>query len=328
MKDPFGTRPRPVTGRRRPHPADDAASRRASAATILLREIWIEHRPQRMIINELRKYRNDTLGCRGVPLTGRRLSQASQAGKSRTMNRLKVELAREREASGLPPNEYQVVIVELDQRTTVKQFYQEVLKALDDEFWNENVSAKLLEQRIADFVIRLDVELLIADEVQHLRRRTTDASEVTDKLKVFCDRGIAAMVLVGDEDSVEFFRENSKLAVRLGRKLELPALDPKRSSADAKLFKSFCMDLDKAIVDNGIFCELSGLASDAMLDSLLAVSGGHVGRVARLVETALPDAVWRGAEKIEAYDLSNATRDFAIENDWIDFDPFSTCDAH
>jgi hypothetical protein len=323
-KDPLGVQPAPNTGSRLPVPRTSDIKRRSSAARQLLEDGWIEHAPQRAIIDELIDYRDDTVERLGRPLSGRRLSQFSQAGKSKTMAQLKAELSAEREAQGLPPNPYQVVIVELDRRLTLKGFYQEVLRKMGDEFWDADVSAKVLENRIADFVRELGVELLIADEVQHLKRKANDANEVTDRLKVFLDRGIVPLVLVGDEDSFDFFRTNGKLAARLGRPLELAPLTPKTSARDAKLFKAFCAALDAALVANDIFHTPSQFTRDDILDALLEVSSGHVGRVARLVSIAAPDAVRRGADRVEPYDLSVATRHFAVGASWITTDPFSS----
>jgi len=322
-KDPLGVQPDPHTGSRLPLAGDLGMRRRSSLAARLFEDEWIEHAPQRAVIDELLHYRDDTLGRLGRPLSGRRLSQFSQAGKSRTMERLKTEMVAEREAAGLPPNPYQVVIVELDRRLTLKGFYQEVLRKLDDEYWDENVSAKVLENRIAEFVRRLGVELLVADEVQHLRRKANDAGEVTDRLKVFLDRGVVPLVLVGDEESVPFFRANGKLAARLGRPLELAPLDPRRNRPDAKLFKDFCRAVDDLLVQNGVFEMRSGLDNHSVLDALLTVSSGHVGRVARLAGIAARDAVRRGADRMERYDLSKATREFAIGAGWLTDDPFS-----
>lgn len=322
-KDPLGVQPKPITGSHTSLPRTDDIKARALAATHLLEDGWIEHDPQRAIIDELIDYRDQTIGRLGSPLSGRRLSQFSQAGKSRTMAQLKAELARERAAQGLPPNPYQVVIVELDRRLNLKGFYQEVLRKLDDDFWDADVSAKVLENRIADFVRKLGVELLIADEVQHLKRKANDANEVTDRLKVFLDRGIVPLVLVGDEDSIPFFHANGKLAARLGSPLQLAPLDPKRKAADAKLFKKFCSALDDGLIAHNIFMTSSELTSHATLTALLKVSSGHVGRVARLLSVAAPAAVRRGAACIEPYDLSRATREFAIGADWLTTDPFS-----
>ncbi|GAA3262555.1 hypothetical protein [Sphingomonas yabuuchiae] len=48
-----------------------------------------------------------------------------------------------------------------------------------------------------------------------------------------------------------------------------------------------------------------------------------MGRVARLIGIAASDAALRGADKVEAYDLSRATREFAIGAKWLTDDPFS-----
>ncbi len=240
------------------------------------------------------------------------------------MARLKQECAAEREAAGLPPNDHQVVIVELDKRTTLKACYQEILQKLGDEFWDAKVSAKVLETRISTWVLRLEVELLIVDEVQHLASRSNHANEVTDRFKVFLDRGVVPIVFVGDEDSEAFFKANQKLAARLGAPLRLDPLRPEAAVRDRKLFKTFCAGMDDAMIECGIMGERAGLDGVMMLEGLLDTSGGHIGRVARLIETALPHAIMRGASRIEAWDLYEAVRTFAIEVGWCHLNPFLT----
>lgn len=190
------------------------------------------------------------------------------------MAHLKYELAERREAEGLPPNKHQVIIVELDKRSTLKAYYQEVLKKFDDEFWGENVSARVLKTRVADWVVKLELELLIAEEVQHLDRKASNASVVIDRLKILLDRGVVPMVLVDDEESVVFFRKNNKLAARTGCALRLEPLDVDGRAADAQLFTAFCRELDQALVACGVIVKPAGLDSEAMLDALLAVSDG------------------------------------------------------
>lgn len=67
----------------------------------------------------------------------------------------------------------------------------------------------------------------------------------------------------------------------------------------------------------------SCLAEPHILTALIMASGGHIGRAARIIEIALPAALERSAVTMEAYDLSNAVRDFAIGLGWVDHDPFS-----
>ena len=60
-----------------------------------------------------------------------------------------------------------------------------------------------------------------------------------------------------------------------------------------------------------------------MLTALIEASGGHIGRAARIIQVALPEALERGAVTLEPYDLSNAVRDYAMELGWVGYDPFS-----
>ena len=327
-KAPSNKPPRRRSGQASIPPGDREANDRAADAARAFKGIWVEHDPQTRVIDELRRYVRECHGYGGKPLIGCRLSEHSQAGKSATMARLKAVLTEERAAKGLEPNEHQVIIIELDSQTTVKAAWQEVLQALNDEFWDDPVSAKVLERRIAKWVKDLDVELLVIDEVQHLDRKTTDAKLVTDRLKVFLNRGIVPLVLVGDEMADGFFASNPKLRARLPRALELKPLDVtnKDKKQDIRFFKRFCEKLDEAVHALGFLAHKADLGTDEMLSALAEVSRGHVGRVARIVEVAFPEAVGRGADRIEAYDLSNAVRKYAIGNNWVTRDPFGGWD--
>lgn len=340
MTDPLGKQPRYVTGRATPDYNDPALDARVDAAIAAFATIWVDHAPQTAVIRQLRRYIRQTHDVRGVPLSGRRLSQETQAGKSALVWRLKAELAAERAEAGLPVNQFQVVIVTIDRQMTLKGFYQEILKELGDEYYAPNVerneskrprddrrSYKMLERRIAEWTIKLEVDLIVADEAQRLDRVTSDASDVTERIQTFLDRGVVPLLLIGNGKSHAFFQKNRDLSARLSTPLILKHLNPHtdgpEGKEDAKLFKAFCQKLDNKLVATGAVRLSPALTQHACLDALFAVSDGHVGRVARLIEEALPIAVSRGAATIESIDLSNAIRGYAISNGWIDYDPFS-----
>lgn len=310
--DPLGRQPRRSSGRRYPDYADPAAEERASAAAAAFGTIWIDHSPQRAIMARLRKLHRDTLGKRHVALPGLRLCQSSQAGKTSTMLRFKQELARERADRGLPPNEHQVVIVGLDRKITLKGVYQDILIQLGDPDW-ESGTEKVLRQRILEFVVVLGVEMIIIDEVQHLKRDGDEARDVTDALKRLLDLGFVAMVFCGTEEAKDYFERRPQFSARLGRPLELTPLSPTRTS-DARLFLDFCARFDAELVRAGAVRCSPGLTEPDVLDALLAVSGGHVGRVARLLEHAVDSAAWRDARSVERLDLSEVTRSYAMQN--------------
>ena len=324
--------PDPLTGRRTPDWSDPTLSSKVDAARTAMEGIWVDHEPQLAIIAQLREYIAETRGRLGRPISGRRLSQRSQAGKSALAWRLKHQLDVEREAEDLGTNPYQLIIVTIEKGMTLKGFMQALLKQMGDDFLDSHDDGRktvddrrtipVLEKRIAEWVPKLGVELVVADEVQRLKGAFGESNKVTERFQTMLDRGIAPLLLIGNGESFEFFSSNPDLCARLGMPLELAPLDPaKRDSA--KLFQKFCRQYDRMLRDRGIFGILSDLGERPIVDGLALVSGGHVGRAARVIQEAVPLAVRRDALKIEPYDLSCVTRGYAMPNGWIDEDPFS-----
>ena len=332
--DPLGVQPRPTTGSRTPN----WSSERVEEALGGVDRIWVQHRPQENIVSALKTYVAAKRGIRGVPIDGRRLSQFFQAGKSAIAWRLKAVLAADRARAGLEPNPHQVLIVTVNRRTTLRQFYQKILAMLEDDFHEverlghdertrdkrrrERKSSEALQDMVADWGVRLGVELLVVDEVQRLDKQSDDAQDVTEELQTLCDRGIVPLLLIGNEKSAPFLQRNRELAVRLCTPLELKPLDMD-DDGQARLFIEFCDEFDRQLVSTGCMPRLSALASPTIVDGLYAASSGHVGRVARILKEALSHAAARGAPFIEEHDLSCAIRDYAIGLGWIDRDPFS-----
>lgn len=357
---PIIRKPKRKTGRAAPDPYDDVAQARSERATTIAEEMWVETPRQKAILNSIRKYMRVSKAMRrrkGTPISGRRLSQSSQAGKSAIAERLIKELAQEAVARGEEPNPYQVVHITIDQRMTLKMLYQEILNRLGDDFVDEPASRglrltpkeaaelkgkpsdtiKILEQRVEKWVGKLGVELVVVDEIQRLvtdpNREvidlddpaaflTADAMDVTKKLQAFLDRGVVPLFFIGDETSKVFFELNHHFAARLLKPLQLLPLDMGKAQ-EQKQFLDFCAEYDRQIVAQNATAVPTCLAEPAILTALITASGGHIGRAARIIQVALPAALERGAVTMEAYDLSNAVRDFAIGLRWVDHDPFS-----
>lgn len=359
-------KPRRLTGRVRPDPNDTGAQRRAEhAREVLENGFWVETERQRAILNAVRSYMRScrrTRGRKGTSISGRRLSQHSQAGKSAIAERLIHELEQEALAAGQEPNPYRVIHINIDQRMTLKALYQELLNRMADDFVDEpdpkglrvspyeareirgtsRDTMKTLEQRIEEWVIRLGVELVIVDEIQRLVTRpesddfdpenpgsylTADAMDVTKKLQAFLDRGVVPIFFIGDENSPKFFRLNKYFAARLLKPLELIPLDVNKT-IDRKRFFDFCLEYDRQLVDMKVVSVPTCLTQTDVLTSLIEACGGHIGRAARIIQVALPEALERGAVTLEPYDLSNAVRDYAMELGWVDHDPFSILRVH
>lgn len=333
--DPLGRRPRPLTGRRTADYGDDGTRTREADVRRMVKHIWVDHPPQANVIGRILAYRlamlpGDDGGDREDDggdgdddgLDGLCLSQDSQAGKTATVKRVKYILARERIAAGLEPNPFQVIVVGLDQKTSLKSVLQDILIQMKDPDWDYGTE-KQLRQRIRNFVARLGVELIVIDECQHLQKGGNDVADVTDAFKRILDMGIAPLVLVGNLDAKEVFNRNKQFRARLGLPLTLPALDTSRDG-DAIHFRNFVRGFDDALVACKAFTVPSDLTDPVTLEALIEASGSYFGRVARIIKNAAVHAAARGALMVERYDLSCVVRNYAMPAKWCDHDPFST----
>ena len=311
----------PKTGHALPQ-YDDAAINRSVVALERHATIYIEHGPQAAIMSRIEILRRQNLEKRGVPLRGLRLSQVPQAGKSKTLEEYIKQLRQQTALAGMPINEFAVMYIGLEVSTTIKMLCKRLLKKLGDPHW-ESGNTDDLRLRMHEFMIERGVQLLIVDEVQHLNKPSNERSDVTDELKRLLDNGTVPLVLVGDETSLPFFERNTALAGRLGAPLELIPL----GKATAKLFKEFCNNLDLAMKDAKVFPEAAGLADNRMLKGLIKASGGHIGRVCRIIEAAVEQAALRGATHVEPFDVSTAVENVAMVAKWVDKNPFKATGA-
>lgn len=326
-KDPLGVQPRPITGQRKPIVAGAEEAQRIGEIDHRLQTIWVDYPPQLENIYHLMSYRFSTLNMWGTPFDGAWLREKTQAGKSALGWRLKHLLLLQAAAEGFPPNDFQVLIVTIKKGMTIKGFLQAVLQQMGDEFSLNNKGGdrrtiEELEMRIAEWAKKLRVELLIVEEVQRLASSRSDAKQITEQFQTMLDRGVVPLVLVGTEESEAMMRQNPELCARLGTPLDL--LPISHDDADSvAMFQDFCEGFDRQLVGLGIFKSLSNLDEPEICEPLSLVAGGYVGRTARIIKAAAIGAVRRGADWIEPFDLSNATRHYAIPNGWIDYDPFS-----
>jgi hypothetical protein len=150
---------------------------------------------------------------------------------------------------------------------------------------------------------------------------------VTEQFQTMLDRGVAPLVLTGTEKSAKILQTNRELCARLSTPL---VLDPVAATDEhsATMFQDFCECFDQQLIDKQIFRLRSDLDEPEQCAPLRELSGGHVGRVARLVKEAAVAAKLRGAQFVEPFDLHNAAQDYALSNgwvnqDWIDAGPFS-----
>lgn len=316
------SRPVPTTGQILPI-IDEATDEHCAKALERYAEIFIPYQRQTAIrsgINTLRLICLEKRGVPGVALPGRALSQVSQAGKTKVLKAYALQMQTTPNSAGVV-NPFRVIYFGLEVRLSVKMLCKSVLKLLGDPHYNHGNSDDVRD-RLRIFMRERDVELLIIDEVQHLKGKSLDKADITDELKRLLDSGIVPVVFAGNDEAREFFTSNVQLSSRLGTPLELNPLTAKIKD-DRKLFRQFCIDLDSAMVDAEVLSRSSNLGQPSILTGLLKSSGGHVGRVCRIVESALEIALRRHADFVEVVDLYEAVESYAIPQGYCSKNAFA-----
>lgn len=254
---------------------------------------------------------------RGKPQMGLRVLAPSGSGKSTAAEAYMelVETRRPRTHDFVP-----VIKIDLERHTTSKKLMILILEAFRDPYAAYG-NELTLKRRVLSCFERFGTVLLIVDEVQHLNYRNGVRNDVTDTLKGMLDAGLVPIAFLGTEEALPMFRRNLQLNGRLLPPCDLHPLNV-RSGRDQKLFAGYVAHLDQALVDQGIFKQRSGLRELEMLGALFDVSKGVVGRVNRLMEAAIEVAVRRGASHLERADLSWAVDAWAVEQSFIDHNPF------
>lgn len=256
------------------------------------------------------------LKTRGQPQMGIRVLAPTGSGKSTAAEAYQALIERDR-----PPTKTfrPIVIVDLERGSTSKKLMMSILDMFGDPYASHG-NELTLKRRVFACFEHFGTELLIVNEVQHLNYRNGRKNDVTDTLKGMLDAGLVPMVFLGTEDAEQMFSRNLQLNGRLLAPCDIRPLDPKREE-DRRDFSEFVARLEKVIVDEGILQERSNLAEAGVLAALFAVSAGVIGRVSRLFQVALEFALRRGAHRLEPCDLANAVDQWAIEQNFISYNP-------
>lgn len=213
-----------------------------------------------------------------------------------------------------------IVLIALERATTAKKLMMSILDFFGDNY-SSSGNEQTLKKRVKACFERFGTELLIIDEVQHLNARVSDKNDVTDSLKRLLDDGVVPIVFLGTDDAEDLFTRNLQLSGRLIVPCDFRALTLS-SPADRSLLAGYVTLLDRAIVEQRILPNLSGLNDPWVLGCLHAVSSGVIGRVSRLVGAALEIALRRDASQLETSDLADAVDRWAIPNAICQTNPF------
>ncbi|GAA0004742.1 AAA family ATPase [Bradyrhizobium diazoefficiens] len=221
-----------------------------------------------------------------------------------------------------------VIYITLEGVTTIKNLAEEILRALNVEA--EGNTQQLLKL-CYDHIVALGVELIIVDEVQHLRptkqrskyaEKNENDAGIANTLKVMLIRGVCPMVFIGVTEARTLLFGDDQLDGRVLEEISFDRLDY-GVAAQREMFIEYLGMLGLKLKEHGLFEEESNLLDGDIPECLHVVSGGRVGYVSRIVEQAAVIAAKAGSPCVLRSHLEAAVDKWAIPR-LIDYNPFPT----
>ncbi|WP_025660154.1 ATP-binding protein [Rhizobium sp. IBUN] len=220
-----------------------------------------------------------------------------------------------------------VLHVSLPSNTKMKGLMQKLLGALGDPRPDAGPNIEAQIHRAEKLMRQHKVELLIIDEVDHLRvpppRTTTkrdEATSVHNHLKNLLIAGYPIMFVGIPEAHDKLFAEDQMLERDL-YPISPVALDYANKD-DFQLLMDFAADLGISLKEKGIMREWSDFLSGDTLQCFFLAGRGLLGSMVRLLWKAAEIAFEDGAMRVERTHLERATDTFAIRKKYIDYNPF------
>lgn len=286
-------------------------------------EIYINyprHKQMQVAIDLIRLQGIEIQGT-GTPMQGLLVVGPPGSGKTTGIEEYVAHLMREGAyAEGRKP----VLYLRLRYKVTVVRLLRAILTHFGERYARGRDDDELHAQ-VRNCIERAGVEVIVIDECQHLRNKSSDNVEVTDELKLFLDDGIVPVVFAGVEELQKVFAEHTQLAGRCAAPIELTPLRP-TDKGDIKLITTFLAKLDEQMVERKLTSQSSFLSSPYIVSCLLLASGGVIGQAFRIVRAALLIATSRSADFVETYDLSLAVERWAMRNNICTYNPFLRAD--
>lgn len=250
---------------------------------------------------------------KGQPQIGLRIFVKTGCGKTTAAKQYR--LLKNNEAK---PGTHPVLHVSLSSKGTARQLYVSIMAAIGDGFATAG-NETTLRLRVMKTLERNEVRLLVLDEAHHAGR-SGYSSEITAEIKLMLDSGVVPIVLLGTDEAVPVIGRDRELAGRLMAPCRLDPLDWTVED-DRELWTDFLRALDLEMKRRRINSKLVGLDSVEVAETLNVVCEGVIGRVMRIMLTAIPLAAQDGRDSIDLEDVAVAVDRWAIEQGFANENP-------
>ncbi|MFC0481126.1 ATP-binding protein [Gellertiella hungarica] len=222
-----------------------------------------------------------------------------------------------------------VVYVRVSGASTLMSLLEDILRAYKDprpEYGN--LGSK--KHRVLNYIQQFRTELLIFDEMNHLRvgapsiNARVEAGRVHNTLKDFLLDGCPA-VFVGTTQASEKILSEPQIRARCIEELFLGPLSFRKPEHHTA-FKEYCGLFGLMLQRCGLFPERSNFIGDRTLACIYIACGGYLGHAANLFQRAAVYAIEDGSPRIEVRHLSDAADDYTLFNKLAASNPFLELD--
>ena len=213
-----------------------------------------------------------------------------------------------------------VAYVMLDSEGSVGSLAADILRALGEPR-PEGLTPDKRWARARRAIKDRKVDLMIIDEFQRAGRRLTIHPVIAMKLLDILDDCDCAIAFVGKLKARDIFKATEDLGNRLDTPVSIGRLTWTIHEAE---FTAFADAFDEALVAGGVLTFKAGLGEPDTAQRLLEAASGMIGQFSRIIETAVINITRAGHSCITRQDLSDAVQDWAVGNQRIGYNPFTT----
>lgn len=219
-----------------------------------------------------------------------------------------------------------VIYISVSGTATLMSLLEDLLRAFGDPR-PERGGLGVKKQRILNYIKEFGTELLIFDEMNHLKIGSssatvrTEATRVHNTLKDFLLGG-CPVVFTGTEEAETKVFSDRQIKDRCAKRLFVGPLksDEKKHYES---YREFCGLLGLELKRLGIFPERSNFLHPLTVAALFEASGRYYGHTTNLVAEASRLAYEDGATRVEWDHLSRAAEEYTLFNNLCRDNPFT-----
>lgn len=213
----------------------------------------------------------------------------------------------------------EVLFVETPSPASRKGLIDAMLAALDPQTISTRMTLAEQRSRLAAYLKKANVRLIIIDEFQHLihAKNQKIVSEVADLVKSLLNEKICPIVLAGTEGVLTIMEETNQLRTRMYSREVLRPFSWHKPE-EQEVFRQYLFEMENALE----FEEPSDLGEERRAYKIYFATRGLVGETARLLDRAAEIATRAGLSSITDECLAIAIDRAWILDDKIPCNPF------